>query len=333
VKDASLVVSTQGRAFWILDDLGPLEALASQGGASGDRALPGKAARIFNFHHYTGWFWAGYYFAPNPEYGAAISYWLNEPAKDVRVRVLDASGTVLRTLAGSAQPGINRIYWDLRSEPTTKPDPKEPYNPVFRPPPMGPPVAPGTYTAAISVDGRGEFKSTLTVQADPVVKVADADRAARQATIQELYAMQKSGVAAQDAIRPVSAQLGTLRAQLSATGTGAPAATGTGAPAAPEDLRNRVNAVADSLGAVERAITRDLGSANRLMDAISGYTGVATEGQLRQVAWAHEGLTASIGSLNALLQKGVPELYAALQARNLWPTAVRAIPPPPGGAP
>jgi photosystem II stability/assembly factor-like uncharacterized protein len=322
-RDDDLVAATFGRAFWVLNDLGPLEALASQGVAGGDRVLPGKPGRVFNFHHYDGWFWAGYFSAPNPEYGAAISYWLAEPAKEVRIRVVDASGAVLKTLDGSAQPGINRIYWDLRSEPTQKPDPKEPYNPVFRPPPVGPPVLPGTYTAVISVDGKRELRSQLTVKGDPLVEISNTELTARHAVIQELYAMQKSGVAAQDAVRPLSAQLGALKTQLAAKNL-------EGGSAAPDDLRARLTAVADSVDGVDRAIGRDIGSANRLVEAISGYTGQATQGQARQIAWAHESLNANITRLNGLLQKSIPDLYSALQARNVWPSTVRAIPLPPG---
>jgi hypothetical protein len=233
---------------------------------------------------------------------------------------------VLKTLAGSTQPGINRIYWDMRSEPTQKQDPNEPPNPVFRPPPVGAQVLPGTYTALISVEGRGELKAQLVVQGDPSVPVADADRTARNVVIQELYAMQKSGVAAQDAMRPLSQQLGALRTQLSASNVA-------GGPAVPEDLRRRVVAVADSLSAVERAIGNDVGSANRLVDAISGYTGLPTQGQTREIAWARDGLNTGIARLNALLQKSIPDLYSTLQARNVWPTTVRAIPLPPRGSP
>ena len=137
--------------------------------------------------------------------------------------------------------------------------------------------------------------------------------------------MQKSGVAAQDAIRSLTEQLGTLKTHLSATNRD-------GGPAAPEDLRGRVAAVADSVGAVERALSRDVGSVNRLVDAISGYTGLPTQGQARQSAWARENLNASITRLNALLQKSIPDLYAALQTRKVWPSAVPAIPLPPRGS-
>jgi hypothetical protein len=46
---------------------------------------------------------------------------------------------------------------------------------------------------------------------------------------------------------------------------------------------------------------------------------------MRQVGWAYDDLGASINRLNTLLQKDVPDLYAALQARNLWPSSVPAI--------
>ena len=328
-RDNDLIAGTHGRAIWILDDLGPLEALAAPSAITGDRALPGKPGRILNFHHYNGWFWAGHFAAPNPEYGAAIAYWLAEPAKDVQVRVVDAGGSVLRTLSGPRRAGVNRIYWDMRAEPAQKPDPKEPYNPVFRPLPEGPSVLPGTYTAVISISGRGEVRSQLTVHGNPAVTISDADRKTRQAAIDRLYALQKSGITAQAAIRPVAEQLAAVRKQLADTASGG---GGTGA-VAPADIRARLTSVADSLGAVERVVNRDLNSVDQLAGAIAGYTGLPTPAQTRELGWAHENLTASIARLNALLQKDIPELYTVLQSRNLWPSAIRAIRVPPPGAP
>jgi hypothetical protein len=320
-RDNDLVAATFGRSFWILDDLGALESLTPAIVASGDHALAGKPGRLSSFYYGDGWFLAGHYVAANPEYGAAISYWLSAPAKNVQIRITDGSGKLLRTLEGPADAGINRVYWDLHMQSAEKVDPNEPYNPVFRPPPEGPPVLPGKYTATISVAGRGELHSAVTVLADPVITISDADRQSRHAAQMELYGMQKTWIAAQDAVNSVSEQMATLRKQLART-------PGDGRPAIPEDLNRRVAAMSDSVRTASRMITSNLGTVNNLAKALSGYTGLPTKSQTQAIGWARDDMNTGIPRLNALLQKELPDLYSALQARNLWPSPVPAIPVP-----
>lgn len=327
-RENDLIAATHGRAFWVLDDIGPLEALASPASAAGDRPLPSKPGRMFNTHHYNGWFWAGHWSAPNPEYGAAVAYWLAAPAENVEIQVKDASGSLIRTLAGSGEAGINRMYWDLRAEPAQRPDPREPYNPVFRLPPEGPTVLPGRYTAVVNIPGRTALPVPVTAQPDPLIVISETDRGARDAVIQDLYAMQRTAVAANAALRTVTDQLTRLRRQLEERPQGA-------APAPPE-ARARLAQALDSLSAVQRSMTREAGAVDRLAGAIGGYTGLPTVDQLRQVEWVHEDLSASVGRVNALLQTGVPAVYAALQSQGLWPGPVSAITLPPrrsGGPP
>jgi photosystem II stability/assembly factor-like uncharacterized protein len=321
-RDHDLIIATHGRSFWILDDIRPLEELTSERVASGDHALPGKPGRLTSFWFGDGWFLAGHYEAPNPPYGADIAYWLGAAAKSVQVRVMDGSGTLVRTLDAPGEAGVNRVYWDLHYEPAEKPDPKEPYNAVFRPPPEGPPVLPGAYTAVIAVPGRGELKVPVTVLADPKTTISEADRKTRQAALMRLYAMEKTLVTARGTDSVLEAQMVTLKKAL-----GGASAGGSGA-AAPEDARREAKAVADSVSAAGRAIASNLGTASQLARSISGFTGLPTPSQTRSIGWAHDDLVANIGKLNRLLQKEIPELYASLRSRNVWPSPVRAIPLP-----
>jgi len=318
-RENDLVVATFGRAFWILDDLGPLEAMAAAGTVTADRVLPGKTARVFNTHHFNGWFWAGHFEAPNAAYGAPIAYWLAAPAGSVQVQVKDAGGEVVRTYAGTTRPGMNRVYWDLRHEPTEEFDPKVVYNPVFRPVPTGPPVSPGRYTATITVEGRGALQTSFDVQGDPAIPVSDADRATRAAAIAQLYAMQRSAKTAQETVKPILEQLTAVRAR-------------TGSQALPAAMRTRVNSVADSLGAVDRAVAAGARSAGRVLESIAGYTGAPTAAQSRSMGWAFDDMTSAITRLNGMLQKEVPELFGALLAGNVWPGGARAVPLPARGA-
>ncbi len=316
-RENDLIAATFGRAFWILDDLGPMESMAAQQATAADRVLAGKPGRIFNTHHYNGWFWPGHYEAPNPEYGTAIAYWLNTPASKVDVQILDAKGSLIKTLVGTGMAGINRLFWDMRGEPTEKFDSTVVYNPVFRPVPIGPPVFPGSYTAKVRIEGRGDLTVPLTVQGDARIAISSADNANRQAAIDQLYGMKKSAMAAQDAMRPITEQLAAARTRLGAQ----------------DPLHRRIAATSDSLAAVDRVVARALRSSNSLLEAISGYTGLPTSGQVRTMTWAHEDMTAAITSLNRMLQQEIPQLFAALQAGNPWPGYPTSVPLPAKGFP
>src|SRR5260370_19558285 len=102
----------------------------------------------------------------NPPYVASIDYDLKSAPKDgARTDILAASSRVVRTLTAGAQPGVNRIWWDLRFTPTkqmrlrTSP----PYAPEitvgsegWRAAPGASSIAllapPGTYTVKLTVE-------------------------------------------------------------------------------------------------------------------------------------------------------------------------------------
>ena len=85
----------------------------------------------------------------------------------------------MRTLEGSMDPGINRVWWDLRTEPSTQiklrtsplyADWVELNDDRWRPAPRGTSItvlsAPGTYTVTLVVDGV-ESSQSLEVLKDP----------------------------------------------------------------------------------------------------------------------------------------------------------------------
>src|SRR6185437_3161602 len=103
-----LVVGTYGRGFWILDDLTPVQQM--------NQAVRDAAASLFPPR-------PAYRFRPsvtpvtmsedpsagqNPPYGAAISYYLKSaPSGDVKVKIEDANGQLVRTLNGTKNVGLN----------------------------------------------------------------------------------------------------------------------------------------------------------------------------------------------------------------------------------
>jgi hypothetical protein len=179
-----LVISTYGRGFWILDDLGALRELTPQ--------IAAKDAHLFALH-------PAYRFraitAPsttyddpttgtNPQYGAGINYYLKAPASAApRIEILDSRGTVLRTLNGPNAAGINRIYWDLRHSPSieTRLRTSPLYSPHIPPNRIAPGsgtlailAPPGTYTVRLTVNG-ASMTQPVVVLKDPNTQGTEAE--------------------------------------------------------------------------------------------------------------------------------------------------------------
>src|SRR5262249_25805469 len=124
----------------------------------------------------------------NPAYGASISYLLkSEPRGDVQIAILNDKGQSIRQFKGTKQAGINRVYWDLKYEPTkevelrTTPeshphvweekrfkgkDTRPIYHYGIAEPKLGPLAAPGAYTVKLTVEGK-EMTRPLIIKKDP----------------------------------------------------------------------------------------------------------------------------------------------------------------------
>ncbi|MFM7323193.1 MAG: VPS10 domain-containing protein, partial [Armatimonadota bacterium] len=118
-RDHDLILATHARGFYILDDIGALEAVA-RGTATGPVSIaPPKPAvhwRLGSRKATTG---DKFYIAPNPSSsGATLRYFLPKDVEEggVQIEIRDASGKQLvRTLAGArTSAGWNTVSWDLR---------------------------------------------------------------------------------------------------------------------------------------------------------------------------------------------------------------------------
>lgn len=134
----------------------------------------------------------------NPPYGASINYWLGSATEDsVKLTITDASGDVVRTLDGSQDEGINRVWWDLQGEQSTeiklrtKPlyadwvefnDERWRAFPGGRISLLSPP---GRYTVTLSVDGQ-EYSQPLMVHKDPNSSGSEADIHAQTAVMEDI---------------------------------------------------------------------------------------------------------------------------------------------------
>lgn len=195
VTHEDLQLSTQGRSFYILDDITPLHEISEKMAGGPFLFTPKKAVRMPGNGGIGGDAIAHY--PPSPVYprvGAMIDYYLpTEPTDDITLEIMDARGNPIRTFTsaaparpmrgeemGSGEPdeedagprrgrgapvrlektaGMHRFIWDLRYP--------GPWMSVAMPEgPNGPAAVPGDYQVKLTV---GSFTSTrsFTIIEDP----------------------------------------------------------------------------------------------------------------------------------------------------------------------
>jgi photosystem II stability/assembly factor-like uncharacterized protein len=245
-----LAVATYGRGFWILDDISALEQLTPEVAASKAHLFAPRDAYRFRDVSQP----AAVEYDPttgkNPPYGTPINIYLksNLGEKDVaKLTIADAAGKTIREFEcrapkpgaaeakesgedddGDSEPrpcevkaGINRVWWDLRSERSTQIRlrttpiyaPDVPFGPEGwrKPPAIGRLTVlalPGTYSVTLTV-GEQKFTQKLNVLKDPHTSGSESDIQAQTRVQSALY----------EELNALSAtvnQLESLRAQLNA---------------------------------------------------------------------------------------------------------------------
>jgi photosystem II stability/assembly factor-like uncharacterized protein len=203
-REHELVAATQGRSFWVFDDLPMLHQIKDAGGfkSVGDTHLfrPKETYR---------WAGGGGFPLPatatigrNPASGVVVYYSLKaKPTTDLVLEFLDPAGKSIRkfttrlprpgsTPGAAAEPagddspfgggaarvstdvGLNRFVWDLRFPDATR----FPGMILWAGETRGPRVAPGTYQVKLTVDGQ-TMTETFEVKSDPRLTTTAADYA------------------------------------------------------------------------------------------------------------------------------------------------------------
>jgi photosystem II stability/assembly factor-like uncharacterized protein len=208
VRHDDLYASTEGRAFWVLDDVSAIRQMTPEIARDSVHLFAPRPALL-----------AGGPSAPttsagrNPPQGANVYALLAkapDSAQTMKLEILDAAGKVLRTYtrtpSGGAVPaapaapnagpgaasrtalkleaGLNAFQWDLRAEPpTTLPGNIN----VWGGTTTGYRVAPGRYQVRLTV-GSAVQTQPLEVRQDPRIQTSPAEVAARDSLTRALNA-------------------------------------------------------------------------------------------------------------------------------------------------
>ena len=230
------------------------------------------------------WFGAGEFFAPNPPFGALVTYYLSKrlrPGEHIHRGCRRQNHP--HVSADPASAGMNRTCWDLRLDPPVGDASQAPGSCAgnisglgfaARNPGAGPRVLPGRYTVSVTPAGTPTWQTEVRVLADPLFTISDADRQTRYATLQSAYLLQQKLAPAREA----AAALATQSAGKPAAGT---------------------------ISQIQSQINAALAAAARVQSAIDSYDGLPTAAQLQELDWAWSDGAAAVTALNRLLSRTI----------------------------
>jgi len=315
IKDNDLIVATQGRAFWALDDLSLLQqqspdvlkgrlhvfavedAWRTEGG--------GRRRRDQQPIHNAG---------QNPPNGVVFHYWLKSPADTpkVSVTIFDKQHQPIRTFTTRSkeadtrldcESGINTFVWDMLYAPAEKITGML----LWTGGAGAPKAAPGKYTARFKYDD-DSADVTFTIKGDPNYKLTEADYDAQTGFLLQVRDKYNEAQKAILQVRSVRTQLQDLNTRLDSTA---------------KPIRKLSDSLIRSLTAIEEALYQTKSKSGqdmlnfpiRLNDKLSGVYGYASEGYTapnRQAREVFASLSArtdvQLDRLKNILNTGIPAL-------------------------
>ena len=214
VHQNGLVAATQGRAFWILDDITPLHQLAAAKDADFYVYEPRDAIRDNAFRTNNP------AVGTNPYPGLQLYYYIKEDVDslDLSIEIMDAAGEVVRTYATNAKErqnkiskktGMNRFNWGL-----TKSNFKGVSGVFVGLGAGGHRVAPGDYQAKVTY-GENEVTKDFTVKPDPRWEAGPADYAEQQTLLTQVRGLIDQLQQAANDLRSMRSQLKDLKSRVS----------------------------------------------------------------------------------------------------------------------
>ncbi len=315
IKNNDLIIATQGRAFWALDDLSLLQQLSpaaiqqklhvfdvneawrTEGG--------GGRRRRDNIIHNAG---------QNPPNGVVFHYWLKSPADTpmVSITIFDKQQKPIRTFTTRSkdsdtklecEQGINTFVWDMLYAPAEK----IPGMLLWTGGAGTPKATPGKYTARFRYD-KDSADVSFTIKADPNYNLTDADYEAQVGFLLQVRDKYNAVQKAILQIRTIRTQLQDLNGRLDSTA---------------RPIRKLSDSLIRGLTAIEEALYQTKSKSGqdmlnypiRLNDKLSGVYGFAADGYAAPSRQAHEVFAllsaqsdVQLEKLKTIINHSIPEL-------------------------
>lgn len=309
-RDHDVALATHGRGIWILDDITPLRQLTDKVLADEATFLQARPVQQ-RFGGIGGWSEGDAKFSgQNPQDGTVITYYqkTRHLFGPIKLEILGADGKLIDSIPASKRRGINRVNWTMRVAPPRTPKAAQvAFNSI-----QGPRVVPGTYTVRLT-KGDAVLETPLKIGLDRRAKFSEADRQTQFDAAMKVHALFGEMTDLNDRIQYARATAEQAGAKLP-EGDALRSDLGTFATAA-EEVRKKI--VATKEGGAITGEERIREHTDMLYGAIMSYEGRPAPYQLER----YEVLKRELGDVATeyatLSGASLPELNAALKARNL----------------
>ncbi len=310
-RENDLIFGTHGRSVWILDDITPLEQLTPSVLNSHFHLFDIRSATIFSYISHKGNLGHKFFTAPNPPFGAIISYYLKEkPKEKVKIIIFDSKGKKIRELEVPSDPGINRINWDLRYE-SPKVERRERRG--FFGPPRPPFVLPDTYQVKLMVNGK-EMTKAVKVELDSMYDISLEEYKEWHDDLLKLMRIFMNISKVNKKIEKVEAQLKDVEKKLKEI-------KGT------DELMKQIDNFKKKMSEFKNVLIggRDFrtmrqsvrGRVMMLYYSISSYIAPPTPPQKQEIEKASKKSKELIEKINSLIETEVPKLNQMLKEKNI----------------
>jgi photosystem II stability/assembly factor-like uncharacterized protein len=305
LKDNDLIVATQGRSFWVIDDLTIVQqksvdilnknlhvftvndSYRTEGGGRRRRGAPVAEANA----------------GANPPMGTVINYYLKgvTDSSKLTITVMDKRGKPIKTFSSFTKvledqieitEGVNQFVWDQNYPPAERADGMILWNGGIG----SAKAAPGKYTAKVKY-GNDSTDIAFVIKPNPVYKATEADYDAQVSFLLSVRDKFSEVQKAIKNIRTVRTQINDLTSRVDAKSN--------------KDLKQYADSINKQMTAIEEALYQTKAKSGqdvlnfpiRLNDKIAGLYGVASSGQNAPSKQVREAFADLSGQANAQLVK------------------------------
>jgi photosystem II stability/assembly factor-like uncharacterized protein len=320
IKENDLIVATQGRAFWVLDDLSVVQQKA--------KAIVEKNLFVFGVND--AYRFDGYQnlnaknAGMNPPNGTLLNYYVKNitDSSKVSIQILDANKKQIKLFATDAKEkddkievvkGMNQFVWNMYYAPADKVDGQILWHGTV----PGPKAAPGNYFYKIKVD-KDSAIGNFIIKANPTYKLTQQDY---EEQFNFLLTVKDKFNDIQKAIK----NIGIIRKQINEF-------TDKQAKDYPKEIKQQADTINKQMTLIEEALHQTKAKSGqdvlnypiRLDDKLSGLYDFAASGNAapaKQVKDAYAELSAQINvqldKLKKILDVDVPQLNQMIREKVL----------------
>ncbi len=322
IKNDNLIAATQGRSFWIIDDLTPLHQLNSQLATASTHLFKPMDSYRMNGGNYGDMRFEG----ENHPGGVMVHYFLKDTAKvdTLRLSFMENNGKLIRTFSNfpnkekkegklEFKPGLNRFVWDMRYIGADGFDGMILWWSSLN----GPKAVPGDYKVKMELNGV-EQEQDFKILIDPRLSSSVADLQAQFDFLNEVIAkLSETNNAIKD-IRTAREQIKTVTGKLEGDEY--------------KDLKDKANEIIKSMTKVEEALYQTKNRSgqdplnfpirlNNKLGHLNSLEGMGSYKPTDQAIAFKKEITAEIDAelnkLKDVFGKQIPEFNAMVKAKQL----------------